>query len=144
MDQKPLSSLPVINIASPCSEKWEEMDGDSRSRFCAKCQHGVLCNEGLSGDELDSLTSGSERVCLRLTVHPSKGVLTRDGWLPRLVTAGIAAVVISGCSGEMTGEAISTKPPVQVDQQKPDDGSEMLLGKVAIEPSQVTGTPAVK
>lgn len=36
----------TLRIASPCSEKWESMTGDERTRFCAKCQW-VFCLSSL-------------------------------------------------------------------------------------------------
>ncbi|MEI7575503.1 MAG: hypothetical protein WCK51_01310 [Armatimonadota bacterium] len=104
MDISRFSSLTPIHIATPCSENWSQMPGDERSRFCEKCEHQVRNSESMTSSELDRATSSMQRVCLRLTVHPAKGVLSKDGWLPRLVTAGIAAVAISGCSSEVVGE----------------------------------------
>jgi hypothetical protein len=137
-------TLPVINIAAPCSEDWNAMDGDQRSRFCLKCQHDVFSSEELSAGELDRMSASGERVCMRLTVHPKKGVLTKEGWLPRMVTVGIAAVALSGCSQEVVGETIAVEPPAKAVADKPTSDTNRTIGKVAIPKQHITGTPAVK
>ena len=144
MDNSRFSSLAPIHIATPCSENWSQMQGDDQSRFCEKCVHQVRNSESMTATELDQAASSTQRVCLRLTVHPAKGVLSKDGWLPRLVTAGIAAAVISGCSSEIVGETAATSnvnPSSAVSQV---DSSEVLVGKVALPNEHMMGTPAPK
>lgn len=138
MDSYTREPLTPIHIASPCKESWSEMEGNKSRRFCRHCEHNVRNSESMTEAELTEATSSRDRVCLRLTVHPSKGILTCEGWVPRLVTIGIAAAVISGCSKEIIGETAAPNLP---QSQKGSTEAE-LVGKVALEPTHLLGTPA--
>ena len=142
MDNTRFSSLTPIHIATPCSENWSQMQGDAQSRFCEKCEHQVRSSESMTSSELDLATSSTQRVCLRLTVHPAKGVLTKDGWLPRLVTAGIAAAMISGCSSEVVGETSAPTNMYPSSSASQSNASEVLVGRVASPNDHMIGKPA--
>lgn len=107
MDQNRRHPLNVINIAIPCQEEWEGMTPDEKGRFCAKCQHSVRNSSDISEREIDEALHSGKRVCMRLRVDPEKGVLTREGWIPRMVTIGVAAVAVAGCSKDI---ALQSKP----------------------------------
>lgn len=142
MDNTRFSSLTPIHIAAPCSENWSQMQGDDQSRFCEKCEHQVRSSDSMTSSELDLATSSTQRVCLRLTVHHAKGVLTKDGWLPRLVTAGIAAAVISGCSSEVVGETSTPSIINPSSSASQSSASEVLVGRVASPNDHMIGKPA--
>lgn len=68
-----------LEIASPCSERWESMTGDDRKRFCAKCQLHVHDVRALSEVEVVSLLSnGTGRICGRVFRRADGTVLTKD------------------------------------------------------------------
>ena len=68
-----------IRIASPCSEKWESMQGDERVRFCARCSLNVFNIKELSEPEVRALfVKANGRVCGRIFRRPDGTVLTRD------------------------------------------------------------------
>ena len=85
------------------------MVGDSCERFCESCQHCVVTSESLSISEIDALALSGAKNCMRLTVDESKGILTKDGWIPRLVTAGVAAIVV-GCGSPSTLSSSARSP----------------------------------
>lgn len=69
----------TIRVASPCSERWESMQGDERRRFCAKCQLHVHNVRELSEAEVVKLLSeATGRVCGRVYQRPDGTVLTKD------------------------------------------------------------------
>lgn len=85
-----------LSIASPCTEKWETMQGDERSRHCATCELNVYNIKNLSENEVLALLSTGSRVCGRLFQRPDGTVLTRDcpvglRKVRRQVVAGLTA-----------------------------------------------------
>lgn len=68
-----------VRIASPCSEKWEEMKGDERVRHCAQCKLNVFNIRELSETDARALLFKAEgRVCGRVYQRPDGTVLTND------------------------------------------------------------------
>lgn len=68
-----------VRIASPCSEKWEQMKGDERVRFCAQCKLNVFNIRELSETDARALLFKAEgRVCGRVYQRPDGTVLTKD------------------------------------------------------------------
>lgn len=62
-----------------------------------------------------------------MKTDPERGLLTKGGWIPRLVVVGVAASIISGCQSEFVGEVSATSTSGHHEQQGE------LLGKVALE-----------
>ena len=78
INMKPAESLENVKIASPCSAKWEAMDGDERRRFCAHCRKHVYNVEGMSRADAQKLLAGPEDVCVRIYKRADGTVLTND------------------------------------------------------------------
>lgn len=76
---QPKIQLSNIRIASPCSQKWEEMVGDERKRFCAQCQLPVYNFAAMTQVEVESLLMKAEgRVCGRIFQRTDGTILTQD------------------------------------------------------------------
>lgn len=77
----PLNNL---KIASPCSQDWNEMIGDDRTRYCGACKLNVHNLSGMTRDEAENLlTNSSGRLCVRFYQRADGTVLTQDcpvGW----------------------------------------------------------------
>src|SRR5262249_45707178 len=72
-------SLDQIEIASPCSAAWTEMEGDDRVRFCRQCHKNVFNLSAMSRSEAETLIQGMEGVpCVRLYRREDGTVLTDD------------------------------------------------------------------
>jgi hypothetical protein len=68
-----------IQIASPCSAAWNEMEGDERVRFCGACRLHVYNLSAMDVEEAASLIGdGTSSVCVRLHRRRDGTVLTRD------------------------------------------------------------------
>ena len=68
-----------VRIASPCTEKWESMAGDERTRHCARCKLNVFNIKELTEVEVRALFLKAEgRVCGRVFRRPDGTVLTKD------------------------------------------------------------------
>jgi hypothetical protein len=123
-------------IAKPCQMKWEEMNGDEKSRFCGKCRLNVYNLSALSAPEAEALlarTSG--RICTTFYVRADGSALTEDcpvglretwlkrGWLAALAYcltlawAG-AGVVVAAESGPQVAGGLQP-PPVRMSGAPP-------------------------
>jgi hypothetical protein len=72
-------NLSNIRIASPCSQKWEEMVGDNRLRFCSHCQLNVYNFSAMTKAEAESFLMKAEGpVCGRYYQRADGTMLTRD------------------------------------------------------------------
>jgi hypothetical protein len=81
------SGLIHLKIASPCPARWEEMEGDDRTRFCEQCELNVFnISEMTEREALDLVASHTGRLCVRLYQRADGRVLTRD------CPVGLAAV----------------------------------------------------
>jgi hypothetical protein len=76
------SPLPVLNnvrVASPCSQAWDEMKGDDRSRFCTSCDRHVYNLSGMPQAEAEALVREREgRLCVRFYRRRDGSLLTAD------------------------------------------------------------------
>ena len=89
----------------------------------------------MKADEAEQVLNTSERICARITVDESRGVLTKDGWIPRLLLAGAVAASVAGCAPQaFQGEA---NVPSQVQATRPQAQPEKTMGKVAVSQAQV-------
>ena len=104
MDLSKLNLLRQVEIQLPCPEDWESMDGDEARRFCAGCGCHVHNLAGLPAAEGEQLLA-SQSVCARITVDPEKGILTRDGWIPRLLLTGAMAAAAASAVATGPGDA---------------------------------------
>lgn len=69
----------VLSVASPCRQKWDEMQGDARVRFCGACSKNVYSLDGMTTAEVRELIVSTEgRLCWRFFVRRDGTVLTRD------------------------------------------------------------------
>ena len=72
-------SLEQIEVASPCSAAWSEMEGNDRVRFCRQCHQNVYNLSVLSRSEAEMLVQEMEGVpCVRLYRRADGTVLTDD------------------------------------------------------------------
>jgi hypothetical protein len=105
-----LNVLDTISIPTHCTVPWDEMEGNDRSRLCARCQHQVHDVSELTADEALALLRGpGEPPCLRIYRRTDGRVLTAEcmkrrervwKWLSRRSTwaaAVFALLFLSGC-----------------------------------------------
>lgn len=68
-----------LRIASPCSVGWENMKGDDRKRFCARCELNVFNVAGMTTADVGRLVSESDgRICIRLYRRTDGTVIIKD------------------------------------------------------------------
>ena len=76
--------LEVLRIETPCTEDWNAMAGDERSRYCAGCGLHVHNLSAMTRDEAERLVcERAGRLCVRYGRSPAGGVVTLDYSPPR-------------------------------------------------------------
>ena len=98
MDTERFERLQRVQIANPCPENWDAMSGDAQKRFCEKCTKHVHNLAEMSAEEAEQTLTTDQKICCRITIHERLGVLTRDGWIPRMLLAGGVAATMAGCT----------------------------------------------
>ncbi|MHC5023598.1 MAG: MalT transcriptional regulator family protein [Planctomycetota bacterium] len=74
-----VSLVQQIEIASPCSARWEDMAGDERVRFCGDCRMNVYNINEMSDDDVARLVERTEgRLCARIFRRADGTILTKD------------------------------------------------------------------
>ena len=73
-----------VKIASPCSQDWNAMIGNDRTRYCGECKLNVFNLSGMSRAEAENLVMNAEgRLCVRFYKRADGSVITEDcpvGW----------------------------------------------------------------
>lgn len=80
MFRKPnLDPLADLQIASPCSARWEDMTGDDEVRFCGLCNLHVFNLSAMNRQEAAVLLAAdSNSMCLQYYRRADGAVLTKD------------------------------------------------------------------
>jgi hypothetical protein len=68
-----------VSVASPCPARWEEMQGDDRSRFCSECRLHVYDLSAMTAHEAAALIREKEgNLCVRFYRRTDGTMLTAD------------------------------------------------------------------
>jgi len=157
-----LAILDDIQIASPCSARWEDMVGDQRTRHCHDCDRSVYDLSGLTAEQAVALIREKEgNLCVRLFRRADGRTLTADcpvGLRARLaqvgrvgasvwaVACGVAALWFAFIVGAWRhADGRRGQPPAAPRPSAPvvaDEPGEQCLGKIAVpEEDRRTGGP---
>src|SRR5436190_15738783 len=100
--------LANVRIASPCNARWEDMDGDERSRFCRHCSKHVYNFSEMTAQAAATLIREREgNLCGRFYQRADGTMLTADcpvgaerpvHWFKQLISAAAACLCLSGSS----------------------------------------------
>lgn len=96
-----------LKIASPCSADWQDMNGDSRRRFCGQCAKHVHDLSAMTAQEARDLVTRERGLCVRYAVHPDGRVKHRP-----VLTNALRALTL-GASLVALPAAASTTPDVE-------------------------------
>lgn len=67
-----------VQIASPCSVAWDDMDGDDKVRHCYQCKLNVYNIAAMEHREAVELLGLRDDICIRLFRRKDGTVITRD------------------------------------------------------------------
>jgi hypothetical protein len=144
-----VSSLDVVDVASPCPANWDDMHGDDRVRHCDQCQLNVYDLSSMTRDDALRLVNEREgRLCVRFLRRADRTVLTRDcpvgvaAWRKRIARmwAGAAAIFGAMTLSTLFGRAAIAKEPV--DPKPVIDPKELveIRGDICLTPTQQVET----
>jgi hypothetical protein len=74
-----VSLIQRVEIATPCPARWDDMVGDTKSRFCSHCSLNVYNLSEMTESEAERLIIEKERkLCARIYRRRDGAVMTRD------------------------------------------------------------------
>jgi hypothetical protein len=74
-----MSLVQRVEIASPCTAKWDEMIGDETTRFCGLCKLNVYNLSAMTEEQGEQLIVAKEgKLCARIYRRYDGTVLTKD------------------------------------------------------------------
>jgi hypothetical protein len=74
-----LPLLQRLHVASPCKERWDDMTGDERVRFCGRCAKNVYDLSALTASQAEELLrERGESLCVRFFRRSDGTILTSD------------------------------------------------------------------
>lgn len=109
------SAVDRLQVVRPCTESWDEMQGDERVRYCAKCETNVVNLARLTRPEIEALIERTNgHFCSRLVRLPNGLVQTAQDpgslrfraarWLSGMAFA--ASTTFAAESGELRVRAV--------------------------------------
>src|SRR5687768_15456484 len=102
-----LGILERVQIASPCTARWEDMRGDDQVRYCGECRLNVYNLSAMSREEAETLIIAKEgKLCAGFHRRADGTILTRDCPVG-LRAARIAAAKAWGRAGAAAALMIS-------------------------------------
>ncbi len=116
-----------ISIKSPCSQKWDEMSGNEKTRACSHCEMNVndisMMTETKAWDLIDE---SNGNLCVRYEAHPVTNAPIFANMLYQItrqtgVTAGVlgATLAVSAvANAQKTPENNQGKPPATITSVK--------------------------
>jgi hypothetical protein len=120
-------ALDSIQVAKPCSARWEDMAGDEKVRFCAHCKLNVFNLSAMDLDEAARVIAEKDgRLCVRFYRRRDGKTLTKDcpvgvkAWRRRVIAAysaacGAVAALATGFAASnplAQHEILGSPPPV--------------------------------
>ncbi len=128
------ASLPLLQrleIASPCRERWDEMDGDGRARHCRRCDKNVYDLSAMSTAEASALLASRDDLCVRFYRRADGTVMTSDcpdGARRRRRRRMVVAVAVAAAG---LGAAVASFQFLTRDMGEIAPRHEQLVGKYA-------------
>ena len=140
--------LGEVRIASPCPAKWNEMEGDDRSRFCWECRRSVYNLSDMTRTEAETFVrEATGRVCVRFYRRPDGTMLTRDcpvgrEAVLRAVRRRLAATLSGGCVAVLSLWAWATRQPASTAEELPPTIQRAVVRIAPPEPREIEGMMA--
>jgi hypothetical protein len=77
--KRQLQQLSQIQVASPCSADWDEMEGDDKVRFCGECRRHVFNLSAMDVEEAGAkIAEHAHGMCVRFFRRTDGMILTQD------------------------------------------------------------------
>ncbi len=91
-----ITFLDAINVESPCSENWNEMQGSEQIRFCTHCAENVHNLSEMTRKQAGRIVAAANgNICVRYVRRPDGRIQTIKNTLHQITRrTGIAATVL--------------------------------------------------
>lgn len=138
------SFIDSVKVGDPCSEKWEEMSGNDRIRFCSHCSKSVSNLSAITRKQASRLVRSSDgKICIRYIKNP---VDQRPMFAEQLLqitrrspsfTAGImsASLALSTMAYGQSAPAPERASPVVTLQERNRESDESTDREIAADPT---------
>ena len=135
--------LDRLEVASPCSQSWEKMVGDDRSRFCSECKLNVYNLAAMSRHEAEVLIAQKEgRLCARFYRRHDNTVLASDcpiglrairKRVSRIAATTFSTIfsLVSGNLPTLARQQDQTQQKIKIDRSESKDGSTSVAGMIS-------------
>lgn len=131
------SILNQVQVASPCTARWEDMTGDDRKRFCQHCQKHVFNLSAMTQSEAETFVRETEgKFCGRFHRRRDGRILTSDcptgqrlrrNRMARWCGAAFAAAMVF-LGGRFSLRAAESKPDAATKSAEKDAPKDNLAG----------------
>jgi len=153
--------LDVFHIAQPCRKSWDQMTGNSKTRFCDHCEKEVHDLSRRTQKEVDDLlASHSEGLCVRYSTASDGTIQTLDYESPQpverdwsywfsfsgliTVASGIMAIFALQACTVQGGIPPAPKPSPAGPSNPSGSANSILLGEIAPCDTAVTQPPTTQ
>lgn len=140
------SPLDRVTVAAPCDAGWENMVGNERVRFCAKCSMNVYNLSGMTKTDAERLVVQAEgRLCIRFYRRADGTIMTKNCPIglralkvraARVATA-TASAALSFFAGLLAAAGLRERPPAATTSRV------IEVQEVLREPVEVAGPPVM-
>jgi hypothetical protein len=137
-----ITFLDSIDVESPCSESWDEMQGNDQSRFCSHCAKDVHNLSEMTRKKARKIVAASDGgICVRYIRRPDSRIQTLKNTLHQItrqtgLAAGVLGASLSASSIAYAqtipepSEPVSTQIVNNVINEKSDSPSATLSGTI--------------
>ena len=109
-----------VVIPVPCSESWEAMDGDSRTRHCAACDSQVHNLASMTARQIESLLEAPGPLpCMRIARYEDGSLLVSEEQRAQPGYGAIAGMAMAALVSLSSGVAAGQKPVPMVGKVQP-------------------------
>jgi hypothetical protein len=111
-----ISLLQLVTIPEPCLVPWDQMEGDSKVRFCSRCEKSVYNLSAMTSEEADRvIRENGGQLCGQIQRRHDGSIITQRPishwrivrWLSAAAAAVSAMFALHGC--RTTGGRVAPK-----------------------------------
>lgn len=137
-----ITFLDSIDVKSPCSESWDEMQGNEQIRFCSHCAENVHNLSEMTRKQARKIVAQSNgKICVRY-VRRSDGriqtikntlhqITRRTGIAAGVLGTSLAASTLAYAQGEVKANPNENVQIIEVANQKTDEPNAALSGTIS-------------
>jgi hypothetical protein len=136
-----ITFLDSIDIKSPCSESWNQMQGNEQIRFCSHCAKDVHNLSEMTRKQARKIVAQADGgICVRYIRRPDGRIQTikntlhqitrQTGIAAGVIGASLAASTLAYAQGEVKTNSNQNAQIVEAVNQKSDEPSAVLSGTI--------------